>query len=309
MQKKVIVLAALAALGLSACGSSGSGGGVSVGGSISGNGGPNGGNQAGGYRTSLSFVPPAQRAAVVTEKVGDPVTPQQMEEWYRDLARDQGLSLAEAKRLVISFTVNGQKLPDYKPKAGTVIPLWDRLLNGRQDEPIALYDVLTKETVDGRIVEEETSRIINMPYSMAEIYRITTKASRPANEMSVVYNGRSTTPDEWRSLGNNGVLKYEGMAADMNSQGRFSYSLNLGNKTGSGRISGLKYGDIVLESARFDVRPTLDPLVGTDGVARRVGGGSGRYQADLVGPKAEEIGGGVRMDDQHLITFGGRQPQ
>lgn len=309
MQKKAVVLAALAALGLSACGSSGSGGGVAVGGSLSGNSGSNGGNQAGGYRTSLSFVPQAQRAAVITAKTGDPLTQKDVDDWHKDWAQDQGRSLAEAKRMVFSATVNGQKLPDYRPKAGTVIPLWDRLLNGRQDDPVALYDVIAKDTVDGRIVEEETLRIINMPYSMTELYHITTKASRPANEMSVVYNGRSTTPEEWRSLGNSGVLKYEGMAADMNSQGRFSYSLNLGNKTGSGRISGLKYGDIVLESARFDVRPTLDPLVGTDGVARRVGGGSGRYQADLAGPKAEEIGGGVRMDDRHLITFGGRQPQ
>lgn len=308
MQKKAVVLAALAALGLSACGSSGSGGGVAVGGSLSGNSGSNGGNQAGGYRTSLSFVPQAQRAAVITAKTGDPLTQKDVDDWHKDWAQDQGRSLAEAKRMVFSATVNGQKLPDYRPKAGTVIPLWNHMLNGRQDEPVALYDVIAKDTVDGQTVWSNTWRIINMPYSMAEISRITTRASKPVNEIEAGFDGRSTTPEEWRSLGNSGVLKYEGMAVDMNSRGRFHYSLDLGNKTGSGRISGLKYGDIVLEPAKFDFRNWSDSVLG-HGEARKVGGGSGYYDAELAGPKAEEVGGVVSMDDQHLIIFGGRQPQ
>ncbi|MDO4693898.1 MAG: hypothetical protein Q4A62_04625 [Eikenella sp.] len=307
MQKKAVVLAALAALGLSACGSSGSGGGVSVGGSLSGNSGSNGGNQAGGYRTSLSFVPQAQRAAVIREKVGDPLTQQDVDEWYKDWMQNTGRSLAEAKRTVISFTVNGQKLPDYRPKAGTVIPLQDRLLNGRQDEPVALYDVITKETVDGQTVWSETSRIINMPYSMTEVYHITNKGGRPVNEIHAGSDGRPTTPEEWRSLGNNGVLKYEGMAADLNSQGRFHYSLDLGNKTGSGRISGLKYGEVVLEPATFNAAVNTDFRVLGHGSARKVGGGSGQYTAELSGPKAEEVGGYIFMHDKHRIIFGGRQ--
>lgn len=304
MQKKTVVLAALAALGLSACGSSGSGGGVSVDGNLSGNSGSNGGNQTGGYRTSLSFVPQAQRAAVITAKTGDPLTQKDIDEWHQDWAQDQGRSLAEAKRMVISFTVNGQKLPDYRPKAGTVIPLWDRLLNGRQDEPVALYDVITKETVDGQTVWSETSRIINMPYSMTEVYHITNKGGRPVNEIHAGSDGRPTAPEEWRSLGNNGVLKYEGIAADLNSQGRFHYSLDLGNKTGSGRINGLKYGEVVLESAKFNA---TDFRVLGYGSARKVGGGSGQYTAELSGPKAEEVGGYIFMHDNHNIIFGGRQ--
>lgn len=120
------------------------------------------------------------------------------------------------------------------------------------------------------------------------------------------------------------VATYKGVAFDINEQGKLHYQVDFGKKEGFGEITGLsKYGKITLEKgtignlsknskdledyfsenqmgitglAKAEKSPEYAAITGRPAVRDVVRA----YDLQFFGPKAEEIGGIVRTEDQYI---------
>ena len=96
-----------------------------------------------------------------------------------------------------------------------------------------------------------------------------------------------------------GEARYKGTAfagAGYSKNGTLDYTVNFGDRTGRGKITGLPgFRDITLEEAVLYTRDGNTTGV-DDGKARSADLGEGSYSLTLFGPKYEEIAGDVYFD-------------
>ena len=109
-----------------------------------------------------------------------------------------------------------------------------------------------------------------------------------------------------------GKIRYEGkaFAGGDDRNGKLDYTIDFGQKTGEGSITGLKgVNKVMLENHRLHARP--DGTVGVDG-GRAVSSGltGGSYGLTLYGPQADELAGSAYFSNggnSKQIGFGGSQ--
>ena len=262
---RILCLAVAAVFALSACGSSGGGGGVNIGGNQGGGnqgggnqGGGNqgGGNQGGGQASHVNSLP--------VDAYGSNILGGHLH--HQGLL--SGFSNIDAKSIEVTLPGGSSG----KVEDGGSIDISSVPTGSVQKLPFTQY------LADGSEFSTGQLHILRRAYSVVVRQDITRKEDGFRADRPVPIEGRTTR----RADVPTGQLRYQGTAFTAGRQGTFNYNISADRK-GSGSITGFGGTAVLRETQMQNTFFT--------GEVTHNGNGGGSYYLQLFGPHAEEIAG------------------